>query len=135
MTLGQLLALFGSGPRAWQTILLDSVEMGFILGFAMAIGITRLAVTAAEGKELSPEDVKWLGSRQWTEVELPLGLVDSLQLVEETLRTTRRVVGMSTDAGNHKVTARTRGNFRTHGEVITVTLTPVGALLRRPRAR
>jgi LytS/YehU family sensor histidine kinase len=122
-----VMALSRTHGQAWQTELANALAIGAFVGVLIAVSATYEALRALEGAELRAEDIRGLVVRQWTEVELPLGLFDSLQLVEQALRTRRGVTSISTDA-DHKVTARVSGNFLTPGEVIAVTLSPVGKL-------
>jgi sensor histidine kinase YesM len=123
-----VLALLRHTHEPWQATVTTILIMATVTGLFLAGLATGAALRGLGGEELDPADIKWLATRQSTQVELPLSVLDSLELVEDVLRARRGVYSVTRDAGQQRVSAYTRAPRSIFGEVITVTLAPTGAL-------
>ncbi|MGZ5040625.1 MAG: sensor histidine kinase [Usitatibacter sp.] len=107
----------------WRDALRQAAVMGLFMGAGLGVIVTGVALKALAGGQWSQKDVTWFGLRQWTEVELPFGLLESMQLVEQELRNRREVTDVRMDADRQRVTARQALMAR-----LVVSLEPVGPL-------
>jgi signal transduction histidine kinase len=113
---------------SWQSMLVQAAIVGVVTGLGLACIATSAALKQLDGLEWKSSDIEWFAKRQWTEVELPFGLLESLELVEQELRARREVSGIKLDPDRFQVSARTGSDWRYQGERIRVTLVQVGAL-------
>jgi signal transduction histidine kinase len=116
-------------PRhgSWASVLGQSAVMGVALGLGFATVVTSAARRRLDGAELNPADIQWFPKGQWTEVELPFGPIESLELVELELRSRHDLSVAALDRSAHSVTARTDGGWKAMCDVIKVSLVAVGA--------
>jgi signal transduction histidine kinase len=115
-----------SGPL--QTALAQAAALGAVMGLGLGAITTSEALQQLKGRDWRPSDVTWFGRRQWTEVELPFGLLESLQIAEQELRASREVTQVMVDTQAQTVTARTAHARKPLGSYVTVSVAPVGAL-------
>jgi hypothetical protein len=112
---------------SWQSVLIQAAIMGAAVGMGLATIATSAALKQLNGLEWKPSDIDWFAKRQWTEVELPFDLLESLELVEQELRARREISGVRLDRERFQVTAHTGRDWRYNGDRVKVSLAPVGA--------
>jgi signal transduction histidine kinase len=113
---------------SWPSVVAQAALLGTGVGMGLAVIGTKMALKQLEGLEWKPGDIEWFAKRQWTEVELPFSLLESLELVEDELRVRRGVSRVRLDRARYQVIANTGRDWRYHGDAIKVSLFPVGAL-------
>jgi Histidine kinase len=111
---------------SWASVLGQSAVMGAALGMGFASVVTSAARKGLAGAELNPADIEWFPKGQWTEVELPFGLIESRDLVEQALSSRHDLSVAGLDRSADGITARTDGGWKAMTDVMKVSLVPVG---------
>jgi signal transduction histidine kinase len=121
-----LIISLDSRHGSWPSVLGQSAVMGVALGMGFASIVTSTARKGLAGAELNPADIEWFPKGQWTEVELPFGLVESRDLVEQELRSRHDLSVAGLDRSADGFTARTDGGWKAMTDVMKVSLVAVG---------